>query len=156
MNFKDLQEEQKEQIHNSLMILVEKLGSKNSFLSFIEELRQTKTSPLLNKYTKHSFKQATLEWNKAIYEDTLKHLFDSIKREEANGDMISGINPKEYKNTMNMMKTLKPVNITICDTLTFPILDTSEPKKTKVSILFKIIFFYNISFAKDVLAYEKE
>ncbi len=156
MNFKDLQKEQKEKLHDSLMKLVEKLGSKNSFLSFIEELRQKTTNPLLNKYTKHSFDKATLEWNKVIYEDTLKHLFDSIKREEANGDIISGINPKEYKNTMNMMKTLKPVNITICDTLTFPLLDTSKPKETKVSILFKIIFFYNISFAKDVLAYEKE
>jgi len=54
-----------------------------------------------------------------------------------------------------MMRTLKPIEITICDTLTFPILDVTEPKKTKISLLFKIIFFYNISFAREVLAYEK-
>lgn len=154
MNFKDLQKEQKEHLHNSLMILVEKLDGKNFFLNFIEELRKEPTSPLLNKYTKHSFIKANIEWNKVIYEDTLKHLFNSIKREEANGDIIDGINPKEYKATMNMMKTLKPLSITICDTLTFPILDTTEPKKTKVSLLFKTIFFYNISFAKDALSYE--
>jgi len=155
MNFKDLQKEQKEQLHDSLMSVVEVVEGKNFFLSFIEELRAETTSPLLNGYTKHSFDKVTISWNKTIYEDTLKQLFNAIKTEEANGDMIAGINPKEYKPTMNMMKALKPLKINICDVLTFDVLDTSEPKKTKISILFKIIFFYNISFARDVLAYEK-
>jgi len=155
MNFKDLSKEQKEDLHDKLMMVVKCLEGKNFFLSFIEELRAESVSPLLNKYTKHSYDKATLAWNKSIYEGTLKHLFNSIKREEANGDMIAGINPKEYKDTMNMMRTLKPIEITICDTLTFPILDVTEPKKTKISLLFKIIFFYNISFAREVLAYEK-
>lgn len=155
MNFKDLNKEQKEQLHDNLMSVVEALEGKNFFLSFIEELRAETTSPLINGYTKHSFDKATITWTKTVYEDTLTQLFNAIKREEANGDMIEGINPKEYKATMNMMKALKPLKITICDVLTFDVLDTSEPKKTKISLLFKIIFFYNIAFARDILAYEK-
>ena len=54
-----------------------------------------------------------------------------------------------------MMRTLKPVSITIVpkDGTEFylDILDTSEPKKTKVSLMFKTIFFYNVDFAKTVL-----
>ena len=38
----------------------------------------------------------------------------------------------------------------------FPVLDTSVEKKTKVSMIYKIIFFYHVDFAKDILAYGSE
>jgi hypothetical protein len=64
---------------------------------------------------------------------------------------------------MNMMRTLKPVFIKVTpkkeEELTgfsFSILDTSVEKKTKVSMIYKIIFFYNIDFARDILLYSTE
>ena len=83
-----------------------------------------------------------------------------MRKEEKDGDMINGLKPKEYKITMNMMKILKPITVTInpkdeeCGGFSFPILDTTEPKKTKMSLIFKILFFYNIEFAKEALNYE--
>jgi hypothetical protein len=64
---------------------------------------------------------------------------------------------------MNMMRTLKPISIKVTpkkeeDLLgfTFSILDTSVEKKTKVSMIYKIIFFYHVDFARDILTYKKE
>jgi hypothetical protein len=74
--------------------------------------------------------------------------------------MINGLAPKEYKETMNMMRTLKPLMITITPKkveepkyFSFPILDTSIEKKTKIDLFYKMLFFYHIDFAKDVLNY---
>ena len=62
---------------------------------------------------------------------------------------------------MNMMRALKPIEITVeskdkesGDGFSFLILDTSTEKKTKVSVMFKIIFFYNLDFAKRALNYD--
>jgi hypothetical protein len=38
---------------------------------------------------------------------------------------------------------------------TFDILDTSEPKKTKVTFIFKAIFFYHLDELKKALFYKK-
>ena len=64
---------------------------------------------------------------------------------------------------MNMMRTLKPVSIKVTPKkeeellgFTFSILDTSIEKKTKVSMIYKIIFFYHIDFAKDILTYNRD
>jgi len=46
MNFKDLSKEQKEDLHDKLMMVVKCLEGKNFFLSFIEELRAESISPL--------------------------------------------------------------------------------------------------------------
>ena len=75
--------------------------------------------------------------------------------------MLNGLESKDYKETMNMMRTLKPITIRVTPKkneelrgFAFSILDTSVEKKTKVSMIYKIIFFYHIEFAKDILAYE--
>ncbi|MCK5294964.1 MAG: hypothetical protein KAJ49_09945 [Arcobacteraceae bacterium] len=160
MIYKNLTDEQKEQISKELNNYAVAVGGINPFLTMIEDIRDARPNALLNKTAIFHYAQGTLNWGKSIFKDTLTTLFDAMRKEEKDGDMINGLKPKEYKITMNMMKILKPITVTInpkdeeCGGFSFPILDTTEPKKTKMSLIFKILFFYNIEFAKEALNYE--
>lgn len=167
MNFNELDLETKKELHEELSVKAASLGGKNFFLQLIEDFKKEKPNPLLNKSSVFHFSKGKVTWTKLIYKDTLSLLWDAMRREEKKGDMLDGINPKEYKANMNMMRALGSVELTVIPKkakdaesaeefrgFTFNMLDTTIEKKTKVSLLFKIIFFYNVDFAKEVLNYE--
>ena len=163
MNFNQLDEEQKQQLHNQAMELATNLGGVNFFLQMIEDIKAEKPHALLNKSCVFHFSKGKLNWNKQIFKESTNLLFTAMRKEERDGDMLNGLNPKDYKETMNMMRTLKPVSIKVTPKkeeellgFTFSILDTSIEKKTKVSMIYKIIFFYHIDFAKDILTYNRD
>ena len=163
MNFNQLAEEQKQQLHNQAMELATNLGGVNFFLQMIEDIKAEKPHALLNKSCVFHFSKGKLNWNKQIFKESTNLLFTAMRKEERDGDMLNGLNPKDYKETMNMMRTLKPVSIKVTPKkeeellgFTFSILDTSIEKKTKVSMIYKIIFFYHIDFAKDILTYNRD
>ena len=163
MNFSKLSTEQKEKLHSEVITFALSIGGKNFFLQMKESLKKEKINPLINKSKAFNYPNGKLNWNKSIYKDTLALLIEAIKREENSGDILENVSPKEYKAVMNMMKTLKPVEITVKpknikdgDGSIFSILDTSEPKKTKVSVMFKVIFFYSMDLVKQILNYKKE
>lgn len=163
MNFSELDLETKNKLHNETMELAIKMGGVNPFLEMIEDLKKEKPHALLNKSCVFHFSKAKLNWNKQVFKESLDHLFSAMRKEEKDGDMLNGLNPKDYKETMNMMRTLKPIIIRVSPKkdeelsgFVFPILDTTVEKKTKVSMTYKIIFFYHIDFAKDILTYNAE
>jgi hypothetical protein len=163
MNFNELTLERKNQLHEEVKQLAMSIGGTSVFLQMIEEVKKEKPHALLNKSCVFHFAKAKLNWNKQIFKDSLEQLFSAMRKEERDGDMLNGLNPKDYKETMNMMRTLKPVSIKVSPKkeeeltgFTFSILDTSVEKKTKVSMIYKIIFFYHIDFAKDILTYKRE
>jgi len=160
MTFTDLTNEKQEQLHKQLTQFSASVGGINSFLQMIEDIRSSKPKALLNKTAIFHFKGGKISWQKTIFKDTLTLLYNAMKKEEKDGDIINGLNPKEYKATMNMMRALKPVSIEVIpkdeeyEGFNFAMLDASEEKKTKIDLIFKIIFFFNISFAKEVLSYK--
>ena len=163
MNFNELTLETKNQLHVEVMELATNLGGVNFFLQMIEDIKAEKPHALLNKSCVFHFSKGKLNWNKQIFKDSLDQLFTAMRKEERDGDMLNGLNPKDYKDTMNMMRTLKPILIKVTPKkeeellgFTFPILDTSVEKKTKVSMIYKIIFFYHVDFARDILTYKNE
>ncbi|WP_368029666.1 hypothetical protein [Arcobacter sp. s6] len=163
MNFNELTLERKNQLHDEVKQFAMSIGGTNVFLQMIEDIKKEKPHALLNKSCVFHFAKAKLNWNKQIFKDSLDQLFSAMRKEERDGDMLNGLNPKDYKETMNMMRTLKPVSIKVTPKkeedlfgFTFSILDTSVEKKTKVSMIYKIIFFYHIDFAKDILTYKRE
>jgi len=160
MHFKDLTKEQKQELHKELLANANSIGGKNFFLQMIEDIKEQKPHPLLNVTSAYHYPTGIIKWTKSIYKDTLTSLFEAMRKEEKDGDMLNGLSPKEYKTTMNMIRALKPVQITIkskkepqLEGFSLSILDTSTPKNTKISLMFKILFFYNIDFAKEVLNY---
>lgn len=163
MNFNELDMETKNKLHNEVNILANSIGGVNVFLQMIEDIKKEKPHALLNKSSVFHFSKAKLNWNKQIFKESLDRLFIAMRKEERDGDMLNGLEPKEYKETMNMMRTLKPITIRVTpkkddllEGFTFSILDTSIEKKTKVSMIYKVIFFYHIDFAKDILKYNSE
>lgn len=161
MDFNKLDESTKQKLHEELIHCADILGGKNPFLKMIEEIRAEKPNPLLNKTGSFHTTKTKVTLSKSMFKDTFSTLFDAIRREERSGDMLDGINPKEYKITMNMMRALNKTAITIASKdaefegdFTFNVLDTSEEKKTKVTFLFKAIFFYHLDEAKKALAYK--
>lgn len=160
MNFNDLNTEEKQQLHQELLTYAQNIGGLNPFLQMLEDIREEKPKPLLNKTATFHYSSGKILWGKSIFKETLETLYNAMRKEERDGDMIEGTSPKEYKNIMNMMRTLKPISVTVqpkdenCQSFKFMILDTTVEKKTKVSLLFKIIFFYNVDFAKQVLMYK--
>lgn len=160
MDFNKLDKNLKEELHKEFASYANILGGTNFFLKMIEEIREQKPNPLLNKSGMFHTTKAKVTLSKSMFKDTFSTLFDAIRREERNGDMLNGIETKEYKATMNMMRTLKSVNITIQgkneneDSFSFDILDTREEKKTKVTFVFKTIFFYHLDEARKVLTYK--
>ncbi len=163
MNFNELDAKTKKQLHEEVTQFAETIGGINVFLQMIEDIKKEKPHALLNKSCVFHFAKAKLNWNKQIFKESLDHLFSAMRKEERDGDMLNGLNPKDYKNTMNMMRTLKPISIRVTPKkeeelrgFAFSILDTSVEKKTKVSMIYKIIFFYHIEFAKDILTFKNE
>jgi len=160
MNFNDLSNDQQEQLHNQLLEYANNIGGINPFLQMIEDIRASKPKALLNKTAIFHFKSGKISWGKTIFKDTLTLLYSAMSKEERDGDIISGLPPKEYKATMNMMRALKPVSVEVIakdeslDGFNFAMLDASIEKNTKVDLIFKIIFFFNINFAKEVLSYK--
>ncbi|WP_072682123.1 hypothetical protein [Arcobacter sp. LA11] len=162
MDFNKLDNNLKEEIHFEILAFANAMGGKNFFLKMIEEIRAEKPNPLLNKTGTFHTSKAKITLSKSMYKDTFSVLFDAIRREDRSGDMLNGIAPKEYKATMNMMRALAKVTITAESkeetggTYDFTILDTSEEKKTKVTFVFKAIFFYHLDEAKKALAFKSE
>jgi hypothetical protein len=104
-----------------------------------------------------------MSWNKPIYKDTLTLLFEGMKNEEKNGSILASLAPRKYKTTSNMMRALKPLKFTAMpknqkegEGFSFAVFDVIEGENTKVSDMFKTIFFYNIDFAKKALNYEEK
>ena len=160
MKFTDLTQEQQLELHNDLMAKAVSVGGINALLQMIENIRASKPKALLNKTAIFHYKSGKISWGKSIFKDTLAILYSAMTKEEKDGDIINGLKPKEYKTTMNMMRALKPVTVEVIpkdetyDGFTFSMLDVTVEKRTKIDLTFKIIFFFNIDFAKQVLSHK--
>lgn len=161
MDFNKLEVSVKENLHNEFSAYSKVLEGDNFFLKVVEEIREQKTNPLLNETGIFHTSKCKITLSKSIFKETLNLLFDAIRREEKTGDIFGGVSTKDYKSTMNMIRTLKSVTVTFQsktsgETFTFNILDTSEEKKTKVTFTFKALFFYHLDELKKALFYKNE
>jgi hypothetical protein len=160
MNYDNLSDEQKQELKQTLNDYASKLGGVNALLTLIEKIKNTKPNALMNKQATFKSDDIIITWEKSIFKDTLTNLFNAIKNEDKTGDILKGLAGKDYKNTMTMMKILKPIIITVqpkdesLEALQFPILDTSIAKNTKISFIFKVLFFYNVSIIKKAINYK--
>lgn len=161
MDFNKLDDATKNALHEEITTAANSVGGKNFFLQMIEDIRAEKPNPLLNKSGAFHYSKGRVELSKSMFKETFSLLFDSIRREEKTGDMLTGVPTKEYKPTMNMMRTLNKVSVTVQprtedlgEGFSFSILDTTVEKQTKVTFMFKAIFFYHLDEAKKALSYK--
>ncbi len=153
MKFKDLSEEERLAFYNELVEVSEKVGGQNFFLQILESIRKEKVHPLLNKSLACRYNRGRISWEKSIYKDTLEYIQSLINKK----DLFKNISEKEYKKRVNLMKTLKPLEFKVLplkeedgEGFSFKAIDFIDEKNSKFSDLFKIIFFYNINYTKNI------
>ena len=163
MNFNKLDLKIKEQVHRELTDFASNLGGVNFLLKFVEDIKEEKTHPLLNKSSTYHFSKGKVLWNKLIYKDTLSLLSNTIKEEEKEDYFLNDFTKKKQKEIINMKKALKPVNIRIIpkdkkdgEGFSISIIDSKNEENIKISFMFKILFFYNVSFIKQAINYRIE
>jgi len=155
MSFNNLTQENKDILQQEILEIAMSMGGKSFFLQMINDIKSSKEHPLSHQSCSFHFMDGKIKWNKSIYKKTLNTLFKAIRTQEKEGILLDKNSPKEYKNILNMIKTLKPVEITIkaqdSEAYNCKIFDVIDGDKTEVSTLFKVIFFYNIDFVKKIL-----
>ncbi|QOG12054.1 hypothetical protein [Arcobacter sp. FWKO B] len=161
MNFKKLPLETKQNLHRQILEYALKFGGKNFFLQLIEEIKASKTHPLLNQSCVFHYTKGKINWDKSIFKENLTILFHAIEKVDMDGDMLTGLDDKKHKATLNMLKALKPLSFTITpkddksfDVIEFKLFDFAEDGKVSISALFKALFVYPIDFTKLALNYE--
>lgn len=160
MNFKDLSIEEKKQINELLTKYADSIGGINFFLQLLDDIKKEATFPLLNKSNVYHFSKGKVSWSKAIYKDTKLLLHNYLKNMDKDEKYLSTVKPKEKKNIDNMMRTLKPVEIKVKsknnsdEGFSFNLIDITDEKNVKVSLSYKIIFFYGKDFAKQALSFK--
>jgi len=162
MNFIDLSREEKTALHKEILSHAEAIGGKNALLQLIEDVKRVQEdSPLVRKDKHFSFSKGFVTWNKVIFKDTFDLLLTAIITQEREGDVLKGLKERDQKRVINMLKTLKPIVLTIKpknqkegEGFKLAIIDTADSEKTKISLMFKILFFHNIEFAKKALAFQ--
>jgi len=155
MSFQNLTQEQKEALSKEVLEIAMNMGGKNPFLQMIEDIKESKEHPLTNKKQFFHSSEGKIEWNKFIYKATFDALLGLIRKEEKEGDILKDFSDKERKKALNTLKTLSPIKITITpqegEAFECKIVEQIASNSTQTSLLFKILFFYNIDFVKKIL-----
>jgi hypothetical protein len=155
MKFKDLDKTTKEQLHNQLATYAQNIGGKFNFLQMLEDIRSIK-QPLIKKTASLHYDSGKIYWNKNIFQDKSDLLYQTMKKIEIDGDMYKDLNDYKKKKITNMLKALKPIVFEVepndeeLEGFEFNLIDENN----EISMIFKIIFFYHIGFAKEILNYK--
>ena len=157
MKFNNLSHEEKLEIQKNLKEYMDKIGGKNYFFSMIENIKDSKQHPLLNKTAKYHFENGTISWGKEIYKDkvtTLKKVV--IASTSENILLLDDIKLK--KDLMNTIKTVGKLEFIVKIkgeiVFQFSAFKTISEDNIELNHLFQIIFFDSINNTKRILSYK--
>lgn len=161
MGFADLDESEKLLQHEKLLECAHSYGGVNAFLQLIEALRATKPHPLINKECVFYFALGSIRWNKVIFKDKLTLLISARQNESKNNNLIPAEGEKNHKTTLNLVRTLKPVefivkpkNIKDGDGFVLYPFDVISDSVTRLNPLFDALFFNSVDSVKKVLNFK--
>ncbi len=131
-NFNKLDEETKAFLHTFLTKAAQALGGANFLLALIEALRATKPHALTSSKCEVKSPNATLSWNKIIFNDKLM-----VIEEMSSVNILDQQSPKKKKRVINMIKTLSPIKF------------SATPKDTKEGEGFEFEIFEKVDFENN-------
>jgi len=155
MKLTDLDKNTLLKLNTQLNDYANKIGGKFNFLQMLEDIRSIK-QPLLKKTASLHYDSGKIYWNKNIFQDKSDLLFQTMKKIEVDGDMYKNLNDYKKKKVINMLKALKPIIFEVVpndenlEGFEFSLINENN----EISMIFKIMFFYNIGFAKEILNYK--
>ena len=161
MNFTNLSDTQKTQIHHRLTECANAFGGANYFLQLLEGIRAAKPSPLLSKSCVFHCPLGTVKWSKIIFEDKLNLLAKARLHEGKNDNLLPKESDQAYKRVLNLVRALKPIEFKVKPknmksgagfvAQPFEIVDETT---TRMDPVFDILFFAGIDTAKKILNYK--
>lgn len=159
-DFNNLDESEKEKYHKMLLECADAFGGTNFFLQLLEGIRKTKPHPLTAKHSEFKFSHGTVRWEKVIFKDKLTLLIKARVEESKRRNLLPSKDDKAYKNVMNLIRTLNPVefivtpkNLNDGEGFSFKAFDMIDEETTRLNPIFDAMFFCSVDTIKKVLAY---
>ena len=159
-DFNNLDDSEKEKYHLLMMDCAEKFGGVNFFLQLLEAIRKYDGHPLTAKHSEFKFSRGNIRWEKVIFKDKLSLLFKVRVNESERGNLLPAKDDKTYKNIMNLIRTLAPIEFTVTpknlndgEGFSFKPFDRIDEETTRLNPIFDAMFFCSVDTVKKVLAY---
>lgn len=159
-DFNKLDDSEKEKFHLMMMDCAEKFGGVNFFLQLLEAIRKNDKHALLAKHSEFKFSRGNIRWEKVIFKDKLSLLFKVRVLESERGNLLPPKDDKTYKNVMNLIRTLAPLEFTVTpknandgEGFSFKPFDRIDEDTTLLNPIFDAMFFCSVDTVKKVLAY---
>lgn len=146
-------------LRDQLLVYAALIGGKNSFLKLLETIKNTSPHPLISKNSLLRFPKGLIKWNKNVHRDNLTILSTRMNaRTEENPNLMVSKDDKSYKNVVNMLRSLGPLNFTVAMNneadgkgFTFKAFDIIDEDTTVMNPIFEIFFFCPVNVTKKVL-----
>jgi len=159
-DFNNLDENEKEKYHKMLNECAESFGGVNFFLQLLEGIRKQKPHPLTAKHSEFKFSRGHIRWEKVIFKDKLTLLLKVRVNESKNGNLLPSKDDKNYKNVMNLIRTLNPIEFVVTpknlndgEGFSFHAFDKIDEETTRLNPIFDAMFFCSVDTIKKVLSY---
>ena len=160
-DFNNLTDKEKLHYHNILTTASNNYGGLNFFLQLVEALRTASPHPLTSRHQDFLFDLGDVKWGKTIFNDKVLLIEKLRKEKNENGNLLKDKEGKEYKNTINLIKTLSPITFSVRPALRdegegfdFKAFDTIDDKTTKLNPIFEALFFCSVDTVKRILNYK--
>lgn len=146
-------------LRDQLLAYAALIGGKNSFLKLLETIKNTSPHPLISKNSLLRFPKGLIKWNKNVHRDNLTILSTRMNaRTEDNQNLMVSKEDKSYKNVINMLRSLGPLNFTVAMNnesdgkgFAFKAFDIIDEDTTVMNPIFEIFFFCPVNVTKKVL-----
>ncbi len=158
-DFNNLTDEEKLHYHTILTTAVNNYGGINFFLQLLEAIREASPHPLTSRHQDFLFDLGNIRWGKTIFND--KILLKQKLRKEKYDKLLKNKEGKEYKKTINLIKTLSPITFSVRparrddgEGFDFKAFDKIDDETIKLNPIFEALFFCPINIVKKILNYK--
>ncbi len=160
-DFNNLTDEEKLHYHTILTTVANNYGGINFFLQLLEALREASPHPLSSRHQDFLFDLGDIRWGKTIFNDKIL-LIEKLRKEKNEDDnVLKNKEGKEYKKTINLIKTLSPITFSVRparrddgEGFDFKAFDKVDEETIKLNPLFEALFFCSINTVKKILNYK--
>ena len=160
-DFNNLTDEEKLHYHTLLTTAANNYGGINFFLQLIEAIRDSSPHPLTSRHQDSLFELGNIRWGKTIFNDKII-LIEKLRREKnEKGNLLKDKEGKEYKKTINLIKTLSPITFSVRPSLRddgegfdFKAFDNINEETTTLNPIFEALFFCSVDTVKKILNYK--
>jgi hypothetical protein len=160
-DFNNLTDEEKLHYHTILTTASNNYGGLNFFLQLVEALRDASPHPLTSRHQDFLFDLGNVRWGKTIFNDKVLLIEKLRKEKNKDGNLLKEKEGKEYKKTINLIKTLSPITFSVRPSLRddgegfdFKAFDKIDEETTKLNPIFEALFFCSLDTVKKILNYK--